>query len=375
MNWEQLDWPALDRLRAGFLSGSAAAGPYWTSLSDLASYDLTYAERIGWKWDALLRELTLRQWRPPAGTTLIDWGCGSGIAARRVAAALGADHFAALQVWDHSPLARTFAANQARARLPTLAVTEIASEPTPASVPAAYTLVLSHVFNELSAEQRTALLALVAGAAAVLWIEPGTHADSRALATVRDQVRTTHQIVAPCTHRENCPLFLAANERDWCHFFAPAPAGIQNDSNWVRFSHRAGLDLRSQAYSYLVLTAAPTPHVLPPPPPASPAQPKCHPLGDTPFGPTPSECHPIGDTTRVARVLGRVEIFKPYARFLACEATGLHWLELTKRTDPALIKRLDKAPPVPLYALTHDGHRVSAMTPLVEAAAAPPAGD
>ncbi|MCS6248520.1 MAG: hypothetical protein H2173_13675 [Opitutus sp.] len=71
--------------------------------------------------------------------------------------------------------------------------------------------------------------------------------------------------------------------------------------------------------------------------------------------------------------MGRVEIFKPYARFLACEATGLHWLELTKRTDPALIKRLDKSPPVPLYALTHDGNRVSSMTPLVEEAAGSPA--
>ena len=343
MNWEQLDWPALDRLRAGFLSGNAAAGPYWTSLSDLASYDLTYAERIGWKWDALLRELTLRHWRPPTGTTLIDWGCGSGVAGRRVVAAFGAKHFSELQVWDHSALARSFAAKQACERFPELAVTEIASEPTPASLPAAYTLVLSHVFNELSAEQRTALLALVAGAAAVLWIEPGTHADSRTLATVRDQVRTTHQIVAPCTHRENCPLFLAANERDWCHFFASAPAGIQNDANWVRFSHRAGLDLRSQAYSYLVLAAAPSSEL------------------------------PAGSSA--ARVLGRVEIFKPYARVLACEATGLHWLELTKRTDPALIKRLDKAPPVPLYALTHDGHRVSAMTPLVEAAAPPAAED
>ena len=342
MNWDQLDWPALYRLRAGFLSGSAADGPYWTTLSDLASYDLTYAERIGWKWDALLRELTLRHWRPPAGTTLIDWGCGSGIAARRVAAALGADHFTALQVWDHSSLARSFAANQARAHFPALEVTEIASAPTPASLPAAYTLVLSHVFNELSVEQRTALLALVAGAAAVLWIEPGTHADSRELATVRDRVRTTHQIVAPCTHRENCPLFLAANERDWCHFFASAPVGIQNDSNWVRFSHRAGLDLRSQAYSYLVLAAEPSARLI-----------------------APSAQLPAGSSA--ARVLGRVEIFKPYARFLACESTGLHWLELTKRTDPALIKRLDKTPPVPLYALAHDGHRANAMTPLVEA--------
>jgi hypothetical protein len=73
--------------------------------------------------------------------------------------------------------------------------------------------------------------------------------------------------------------------------------------------------------------------------------------------------------------LGRVEIFKPYARFLACEATGLHWLELTKRTDPSLIKRMDKAPPVPLYAIAHDGHRVSAITPLVEPAATPASED
>ena len=345
MNWDQLDWTALDRLRAGFLSGTAATGPYWTSPADLACYDLTYAERIGWKWDALLRELTLRDWCPPAGTTLLDWGCGSGVAGRRVAAAFGPTHFAALQVWDHSAHARAFAANQARAHFPTLAVTEIANAPSPAALPAAYTLVLSHVFNELAADQRAALLALVAGAAAVLWIEPGTHADSRTLATVRDQMRTTHQIVAPCTHRENCPLFLAANERDWCHFFAHAPAGIQNDSNWVRFSHRAGLDLRSQAYSCLVLATTPSaPYV-------------------TPSAPLPEGAN----TTAIARVLGRIEVFKPYARFLACEATGLHWLELAKRTDPALIKRLDKAPPVPLYTLAHNGRRATAMTPLVEA--------
>ena len=358
MNWEQLDLSALDRLRAGFLSGSAAAGPYWTSPADLASYDLTYAERIGWKWDALLRELTLRQWRPPAGTTLIDWGCGSGVAGRRVAAAFGADHFSALQVWDHSAHARSFAASRCRETFPSLPVVENATAPTSANLPAAYTLVLSHVFNELSAEQRDALLALVAGAAAVLWIEPGTHADSRTLATVRDQVRATHQIVAPCTHRENCPLFLATNERDWCHFFASAPAGIQNDSNWVRFSHRAGLDLRSQAYSCLVLDRAPNTHQL------APSSPQLQ-------VPSSELQAPSSPLLPPARVLGRVEIFKPYARFLACEATGLHWLELTKRLDPVLIKRLDKSPPVPLYALAHDGQRVTAMTPLVEEIAKP----
>jgi hypothetical protein len=340
MNWEQLDWSALDRLRAGFLSGTAANGPYWQSASDLASYDFTYAERIGWKWDALLRELTLRNWKPPAGPTLIDWGCGSGIAGRRVLSAFGPAHFNALHVWDHSEHARTFAATKARETFPSLSITALPADPVSqlsalnSQLPP-YTLILSHVFNELSADQRTALLALVSGAQAVLWIEPGTHADSRALASVRDQLRDgPHHIVAPCTHRETCPLFLAANERDWCHFFAPPPPGIQNDSNWVRWSHRAGLDLRSQAYSCLVLES-----VRPP---------------------TSFRCPPSA-----ARLLGRPEIFKPYARFLACDATGLHWLELSKRTDPALIKRLDKNPPVPLYALAHDGKRVATMIPLV----------
>ncbi|MFA6962608.1 MAG: small ribosomal subunit Rsm22 family protein [Opitutaceae bacterium] len=335
MNWEQLDWTALDRLRAGFLTGTAAEGPYWQSVSDLAHYDQTYAERIGWKWDALLRELTQRRWSPPASTTLVDWGCGSGVAGRRVLAAFGPQHFNALRVWDHSEHARDFAATRARETFPSFEVAASANEPTSATLPP-YTLVLSHVLNELSNDQRTALLSLIDGARAVIWVEPGTHADSRALAAVRDQLRDgPHRIVAPCTHREACPLFQAANERHWCHFFAPPPPGIQNNPDWVRFSHRSGLDLRSQAYSCLVLESSEL-----------------------------STLHPQLSTPS-SRLLGRVEVFKPYARFLACEATGLHTLELSKRTDPALIKRLDKNPPVPLYALTHDGRQVTLMTPLV----------
>jgi hypothetical protein len=72
MNWTELDWPALDRLRDGFLHGGAAQGPYWQSESALASYDLTYGERIGWKWDHVLTELRLRHWatfRPHRAST------------------------------------------------------------------------------------------------------------------------------------------------------------------------------------------------------------------------------------------------------------------------------------------------------------------
>ncbi len=329
-----LDWPALERLRATFLARDAASnGPYWQKPAALAAYDATYAERIGWKWDALLRELRLRHWSPPAGTTLLDFGCGSGVAGRRVLAAFGPAHFTSLALADHSPEAVTYAAECARATFPGLSVATPTSLD-PASFDASRTtLVISHVLNELTPAARDALIALAARAACVIWVEPGTHADSRALATVRDQLRDGHRIIAPCTHRENCPLFLEANARDWCHFFAEPPPGVQNDPDWVRFSQRAGVDLRSQAYSCLVLER--------------------------------TTSNPDSNL-RLARVLGRPEVFKPYARLLACEADGLHWLELAKRTDPALVKRLDRSPPVPLYALVHDGKRLACATPMVE---------
>ena len=323
-----LDWSALDRLRAIFLARNAAgAGPYWQNHDTLAAYDATYAERIGWKWDALLRELRLRRWTPPAGTALFDFGCGSGVAGRRVLAAFGAAHFSSLALTDHSPEAVAFAAARAREIIPGL---KVQTTPVP---PEPYTLLVSHVWNELDEPARASLLALAENAACVLWLKPGTHADSRALAAVRDRLRPAgHRIVAPCTHRENCPLFLETNTRDWCHFFAEPPPGVQNDPDWVRFAQRAGVDLRSQAYSCLVLDRETAPAL-----------------------PAPD----------AARLVGRPEVFKPYARFLACDAAGLHWLELSKRADPALVKRLDRDPPVPLYVLAHDGKRVSSATPLV----------
>jgi SAM-dependent methyltransferase len=335
-----LDWDALDRLRALFLSGQAGAdGAYWHDAATLATYDATYAERIGWKWDALLRELNLRRWSPPPGTLLLDFGCGSGVASRRVLGAFGAEHFTGLALYDHSAEALAYASARARADYPSLALLAEAGEPDPA---VSFTLVISHVLNELTLPAREVLCTLAVRATAVLWIEPGTAVDSRALATVRDRLRSAHRIIAPCTHRENCPLFLTANARDWCHFFAAPPTGVQNAPDWVRFSQRAGLDLRSQAYACLVLENQKAAMAV---------------------SPAPTDCvnWPLG----AARLLGRPEVFKPYARFLACDAAGLHWLELAKRTDAALVKRLDRAPPVPLYALVHDGKRVQRASSLV----------
>src|SRR5256885_5486417 len=121
ITWDTLDWAALDRLRDTFLEGMPVGAGYWTSESDLENYDLTFAQRIAWKWDAVLRELKLRRWTPPS-ETLIDWGCGSGIAGRRVIDFFGAEHFRLLRVCDRSWLAMELAADKAREAFPSLRV-------------------------------------------------------------------------------------------------------------------------------------------------------------------------------------------------------------------------------------------------------------
>src|SRR5690349_17128224 len=113
MTWEDLSWTSLERLRGLFLQGATAKEPYWQSHDDLASYDFTYGERIGWKWDHVLRELKMRGWDPATGD-IFDWGCGSGIAGRRVLSLLG-ERARTLTVWDHSPLACHYAADRAQA--------------------------------------------------------------------------------------------------------------------------------------------------------------------------------------------------------------------------------------------------------------------
>ncbi|MCC6414896.1 MAG: hypothetical protein IT582_03180 [Opitutaceae bacterium] len=326
MDWTKLDWSALDRLRDGFLHGGAAAGPYWQSESALASYDLTYGERIGWKWDHVLRELALRGWSPPKNVTVLDWGCGSGVAGRRVIAHFGTDRFVTLQLWDHAPVAVDFAENQARLAFPTLHVEAVTPGFLQDGGPIGL-LLISHVLNELSTDALAALRGLIARAQAVLWVEPGTSEVSRGLGAIRDAVKGEFNLVAPCTHQNACPMFQIAHERHWCHFFAPPPSEIFADSNWVKFGQRAGIDLRSLPYCFLALDRRP--------PSTAPG---------------------------LSRVIGRPEHFKPYARLLNCDADGLATLTLPKRADPALFKELDRTKQPLVYRWTRSGDQLTGGT-------------
>ncbi len=337
MTWTELDWPALDRLRQRFLQGSASTEPYWTTPQDLASYDFTYGERIGWKWDHALRELRLRGYAPRA-RHVFDWGCGSGVAARRVIAGFGAAAFDSLTVWDHSPLACDYAATAARQQFPNLHVAEATAGLLASDTPIGL-LVVSHVLNELPAEALAQLRALAARAEAILWVEPGTHRDSRQLGQLRDELRPAFRLVAPCTHALACPVFAEENARHWCHFFAPPPSEIFADSNWVKFGQRAGIDLRSLPYAFLALDRAPS---------TAPAL-----------------------AEGWSRIIGRPEHFKPYARWLNCDATGLAELELPKRADPALFKQLERTRGPLVYRWQRTGDKVAGGEALAAPTSAP----
>ncbi len=331
MTWTDLDWPALDRLRESFLSGAAGKGPYWQSEAELASYDLTYGERIGWKWDHVLRELKLRGWKP-AGRTVLDWGCGSGVAGRRVIAAFGRERFDSLLLWDHSPLATEFAATAAGRVFPKLDISAVTPGYLAGTDPIGLLLV-SHVLTELSSESLAALRALVDRAEAVIWVEPGTHATGRALAGLRDELRHRFAVVAPCTHQQGCPLLAPGRERDWCHHFAPPPSEIFATSDWVKFGQRAGIDLRSLPYSFFVLDRSPA----------------------------------VQPEEGLSRIIGRPEHFKPYARFLNCDATGAADLTLPRRNHTELYKELERTKAPLVYRWQREGDTVIAGTRLAAA--------
>lgn len=291
LNWEALDWEVLDRLRAQFLRGGK--GNYWRSRKDLEQYDQTFGQRIAWKWAAVLKELRRLGWTPPSDSVL-DWGCGSGVAGRCVR-----DFFGLRTLWvhDRSELAIRYACEIGRAE---------AWRNQPPGL-----LVLSHVLNEIDP---VAVHKVIAVAEAVIWVEPGTHADSRALIAQRERWRKHFFVVAPCTHRERCGLLADGQERHWCHFFAEPPPGIMADANWVRFAQRAGIDLRALPYSYLVLDRRPV---------------------GLPAG---------------ARIIGRPRVHKGFAKVLLCEVDGVRE-ESVARREPRF-KTIQAGAVVPPHAVS-----------------------
>lgn len=321
-DWDTIDLDRLLHLRKGFLEGSAGTADYWQSPDDLEAYDRTFGQRIAWKWDYVLDELEALGYAPPAGTVL-DWGCGSGVASRRFLSRQAPAAVSRLQLHDRSALAMRFAARQVAAQWPDLPIST-APQAAPADI-----LLVSHVLTELSPAQTDALVALAAQASAVLWVEPGTFQASRALLAVRERLRGHLGVVAPCTHCGPCGLLADANTRHWCHFFAPTPTEVFMDGGWARFARAAGIDLRSLPVSYLALDKRPI----------------------------------AGPPADAVRILGQARTYKAYALLLGCDRSGVHDRRLMKRTDPAAFHALRKGRCASLCRCRLAGHDIAELHP------------
>lgn len=315
------DISVLRRVRSRFLDGSNIGGGYWQNDEELALYDATFAQRIGWKWEAVLRELGGQNWQPRS-TRILDFGCGSGVASRRVLGAFPAIREVILT--DVSTSAVDFAARRQREEFPATTSGRF-DKATP--LPPGTMLVVSHVLNELPPHALEQLMAIAVQAEEILWVEAGTHADSRRLIEVREALNGAFSIVAPCPHAKPCGMLAAENEQHWCHFFTPFPSHAAQDAGWSQLGRELEIDLRALPYSFLVL-----------------------------------QKHPRA-VTEAARIIGTPVEKRGHFEILACEACGVRELAAQKRDVPALFKSLRKRNFAPRYDMRVEGGKVVEATP------------
>lgn len=285
-------------MRAGFLTASNGLADYWDSSGKLELYDRFFAERIGWKWDAVLTELTSLGWTPP-GECLVDWGCGSGIASRKALTAFGTCKTA---IWDRSSAARDYARRRILEEHPTAIVSAWDNRE-----PSGGLWLISHVINELADGALEGLLSMISGyAEAVIWVESGTWEASRRLIAARERLKAAFRCVAPCPHQASCGLLTPENERHWCHHFTRPPGYVFQDADWSAFSRELKIDLGTVPYSYLAL-----------------------------------DRRSVKQTAN-ERVIGHPRLFKGYAKLLTCTVGGVTEKTIQKRGHEELFRRLKK---------------------------------
>lgn len=327
MDWDSINLSTLDRLRKRFLSADPDAGNYWRNWDDLANYDAVFARRIGWKWDAVLADLKRLGWTPPPGI-LLDWGCGTGIATRCFLDHFGPSAIREIRAHDRSQIAMRFAVQAIRKSTGRLKVGAANHETLTSRKPIGL-LLISHVLNELDDAKRTELLNLCQRAKAIIWVEPGSHTESRQLIEIREKILGDFRVVAPCCHAGRCEMMSSSNERHWCHFFAEPPREILGDAAWSNFSREMHIDLRSLPYSYLVMQHRKV-----------------------------RTSRELRDLSGLTRVIGRPRVYKPMTKTFCCDEKGLVDREAQKRDASEFYKLCKKKETKALYRFELNGERI-----------------
>lgn len=300
------DWEALSGLRRWFLSEEVSSGKdYWDSSEILELYHSTFAQRIGWKWDAVLAQFKSRN---VLSTTprlaILDYGCGTGIASEKVIETIGKDQISQVALWDQSRKAREYSQARLAQTFPDLSVKtmphlEIPSEP--------WILCVSHILSEVKESELSEIIRLARQAHFVIWVEPGTSELSQKLVEVRSQLLTEMSVIAPCNHQANCGMMDEQNRKHWCHFFAPPPSQVFQSPFWREFSLKLKIDLRSLPTSYLILQSKQRSAVQP---------------------------------ASLSKIIGRPRIYKGCGKFLLCNSEGVREVQLLEKNHKKLFKSL-----------------------------------
>ena len=306
-------WQKLRELRQFFLSANPNRASYWDSEQTVGLYDQTLAIRIGWRWDAVISQLRLLRWQPRE-KLFLDWGCGSGIASRKILDAF--PNLECAYLADLSPHAERYAAKTIREQFSSVSVRTGIPEGE------SFCLLLSHVLGELDDRSQELLASIVDRASSLIWVEGGSAVLSKKLGFWRE--RLDWPVIAPCTHRQPCRMLAPENQVHWCHFFTRPPAETFMDADWSEFAKQLEIDHRTVAFSYLVL-----------------------------------DRFAESQLSGFARPIGTTRVYKASAKLQLCDANGLHDVELMKRDFPDAWKALKKGWSPDLLKVEITGNRIS----------------
>ena len=304
------DWELLNQIRQGYLVQKAYSS--WKSERHLELYDQFFGKRIADKWSTVLELLktspawdSFVEWSGQENLHIRDWGCGTARASRELLKFFAKENIANPKfflddidkravAWSQKSILQTFGAETL------IEKKDFDHEKS--------MLLVSHVINELDSISKAKLVSGARLSPWLIWIENGTKDTSKALGEVRDQLKGTHQIVAPCAGSGACPAL--KQKKHWCHFFADRSQEYFTESVWADFAEKLSIDLRSIPYSFLIMK---------------------------------SKKLDAFESDQRPTVIGRPRIYKGYASTLVCnESTELQDLRIEKKSNKELYKKMKK---------------------------------